>query len=564
MPLQKRLSPLIQLWTRLTEPDASVRDAEARQNCRVLAGLLLALAVMIATLLPARYLANAGSPYMLSRLASAFFGFLVVFYAYQLTRRGHYHTAGQLAAIAGSLVIFISAAMVDESVGLGMLYYIVINTLFASLFLSFRFALLLSASHIIGMLLFPVLIPGYRFNRMLEGPASFTLMMSLVALVFASYRVYLERQRRLRLAESEARYRIISESISDYAFSFRVDPDGDFHREWITESFTRVTGFRPQELDERGKFALFHPDDVQMVMDDLAALLRGESRVGEYRIVTKSGETRWIALYRNAVWDATHKRVVRYYGVAQDITDRKRAEIERLKTAVQQERLRLLGGFVEAVSHDFRTSLATIETNRYLLSATIGKVEVSKTDERLNTIHGSVQHMAEQLENLHTLSSLIAPNMSPYSINTLTQTLVENCKAAAARKGVKLCFAPGDSLPLVDMDVDEIKRALKQLLVNAINYTPEGGSVMVRTYEKGGMVSVEVKDTGMGIAARDLPHIFEFFYRADSSRPIEQGGVGLGLSLVRMIAEAHRGKVTVSSEPGQGSTFTLSLPVEAE
>jgi signal transduction histidine kinase len=103
-----------------------------------------------------------------------------------------------------------------------------------------------------------------------------------------------------------------------------------------------------------------------------------------------------------------------------------------------------------------------------------------------------------------------------------------------------------------------IQRMLSNLLDNAIKYTPPGGSVSVSVAEKDGQIVVSVKDTGMGISPKDLPHIFERFYRCDESR--SQTGIGLGLSLARAIARGHGGDITTTSNPNQGSTFTITLP----
>jgi len=129
------------------------------------------------------------------------------------------------------------------------------------------------------------------------------------------------------LRQSEARYRIVSELISDYAFAGDVLPDGGFAPNWITEaSYKRLTGY---DWDEIGStFKLYHPDDVEAVKRDLAKTLEGQTTQGDYRIITKGGETRWIHLRRQSEWDEQHQRVVRFYGVAQDITERKRLETE--------------------------------------------------------------------------------------------------------------------------------------------------------------------------------------------------------------------------------------------
>jgi signal transduction histidine kinase len=99
------------------------------------------------------------------------------------------------------------------------------------------------------------------------------------------------------------------------------------------------------------------------------------------------------------------------------------------------------------------------------------------------------------------------------------------------------------------------------LLNNAMNHTPRGGSVRLRTYVSEGRACVEVADTGVGITPEHLPRIFDLFYRADESRSVNSGGVGLGLSIVKMVADAHGGQVTVESRPGEGSVFTLALPI---
>ena len=109
-----------------------------------------------------------------------------------------------------------------------------------------------------------------------------------------------------------------------------------------------------------------------------------------------------------------------------------------------------------------------------------------------------------------------------------------------------------------DVDVGLMSRLVQNLVENACKYTPEGGSVTVTLTSEDGRLALSVSDTGIGIAKRDLPHIWERFWQADSSRGVDKGS-GLGLAMVKQIADAHGGKLEVESEPGAGSTFTFRM-----
>jgi len=132
------------------------------------------------------------------------------------------------------------------------------------------------------------------------------------------------------LQESEERYRVISELISDIARAARVEPDGATALEWVTEALPRITGFTPGELEARGGWpSLIHPDDAPLALQHRQARLSGQPDVSEYRIITKEGEVRWLRDYTHPVWDEAQGRVVRIIGAAQDITERVRSEMER-------------------------------------------------------------------------------------------------------------------------------------------------------------------------------------------------------------------------------------------
>ncbi|HID63510.1 MAG TPA: hypothetical protein EYP49_12340 [Anaerolineae bacterium] len=142
----------------------------------------------------------------------------------------------------------------------------------------------------------------------------------------------------------------------------------------------------------------------------------------------------------------------------------------------------------------------------------------------------------------------------PVELDTLLLEVYRQSQLMADGVEVKLGH---EDQAVVMGDADRLKQLLLNLVDNAIKYTPPGGEVRLSLYREQGWVQVAVSDTGMGIPPEDLPHIFERFYRTDKAR--RRGGTGLGLSIAKWIAEAHGGHLTVESEVGKGSTFTLWL-----
>jgi PAS domain S-box-containing protein len=137
-----------------------------------------------------------------------------------------------------------------------------------------------------------------------------------------------ERQRaEAALRESETRYRAVSELSSDYAYAYRVEPDGAIALEWMTEAFSRISGYTVEETVALGGWAsVIHPDDVRPAFQRVQVALSGQSVANEIRLIAKSGQVRWLYVHNRPVWDQAQGRVVRIYGAAQDITERKQAE----------------------------------------------------------------------------------------------------------------------------------------------------------------------------------------------------------------------------------------------
>jgi signal transduction histidine kinase len=211
------------------------------------------------------------------------------------------------------------------------------------------------------------------------------------------------------------------------------------------------------------------------------------------------------------------------------------------------------------IAHDLRTPLSIIMGYTEALSD--GKL--AATPEMYDVLHHEAQQLNHLIEDLRTLSLADTGELSIQPRPTAAADLLERAAAAqqgqAAAQGITLEVMAEDPLPPLLADPERMAQVLGNLLGNALRHTAEGGTVRLTAVVAGDEVQLAVSDSGSGIAAADLPHIFDRFYRGDAARQ-QTGESGLGLAIARSIVEAHGGTIAVESAPGVGSTFTISLP----
>jgi two-component system OmpR family sensor kinase len=237
-------------------------------------------------------------------------------------------------------------------------------------------------------------------------------------------------------------------------------------------------------------------------------------------------------------------------------------EIDRLTVTIN-DMLARLDNFFQAqirlsadVSHELRTPLTAIRGNIDLLRRGAAE-DPAELTETLSIIDGELDRMSRIVADLLLLSQAdagVSLRMEPVELDTIILDVFRQARVIA--NGVKLQLGHEDQA-IIEGDPDRLKQLLINLVTNAIKHTPTGGSVTISLYRETEWIRIPVKDTGRGIAPSVLPHIFERFYQA---RETAQKGTGLGLSIAQWIAQAHGGEITVNSELGQGSTFTLWLP----
>ncbi len=217
--------------------------------------------------------------------------------------------------------------------------------------------------------------------------------------------------------------------------------------------------------------------------------------------------------------------------------------------------------FTADASHELRTPLAIIR----------GEADVALSQERepeeyresLAIIQDEARLLSGLVEDMLSLARADAGqrklNIEEFYVNDLIEECVRSARALALRKNLSLNFESSDDTAFRG-DEDLFRRMVINLLDNAIKYTPDGGAVSVKLWRENGHVKLSVTDNGIGIPAEDAAHIFERFYRVDKARSRAEGGSGLGLPIVKWIAEAHHGSVSMESAPEHGSSFTVSLP----
>ncbi len=234
-------------------------------------------------------------------------------------------------------------------------------------------------------------------------------------------------------------------------------------------------------------------------------------------------------------------------------SDRKRREVEDARREL----------FV-AVSHDLRTPLASIRAMVEALSD--GVVADDSTRARyLESISNQVRRLSLLIDDVFELAKLdsgeLRLQMERVRLEQVVQETVDALRPQADQAGVRLTFEGPPQGPPILADPERLTRVLYNLVQNALRHTPADGAVTLTTSVAGPRVRVAVCDTGEGIDAEDLPHVFERFYRGERSRSRETGGSGLGLAIARGIVEAHGGRIWAESPPQSGAVVTFELPV---
>jgi two-component system, cell cycle sensor histidine kinase and response regulator CckA len=364
------------------------------------------------------------------------------------------------------------------------------------------------------------------------------------------------------LRQSEERYRLISETSSDYVYSLKVESDDTLTCEWITDPFKRLTGFDAQEINQKGWMTLYHPDDKAIAAQHGEYLRGGRSDSVDLRIVAKDKSVRWMRVYERPL--LKDEVVERIYGAAQEITVQKQLEEQLL----QSRKMEAIGQLAGGVAHDFNNLLTVICGYGDLLKKQPGlAVEaIEYTNEILEAARRAAQLTRQLLAfgRRQILQARIA------DLNKIVRDL-EKLLGRLIGEDVELRFTYAADPAFVKVDPGQIEQVMMNLAVNARDAMPGGGSLTIETAnvdfdvlapgEKevpggGSHVMLTVTDTGTGMDADTAARVFEPFFTTK-----ELGkGTGLGLAMTYGIVTQSGGDIRVHTEPGQGTTFRIYLP----
>lgn len=362
------------------------------------------------------------------------------------------------------------------------------------------------------------------------------------------------------LEESKLRYQTVVDNIHDVIF--QLDTDGRWT--FLNPAWEDTTGY-PVESSLGQLFTTFiHPEDAAEGSQRFKQLVSHQLDYSRRRVryLHRDGRILWIEV---RVWplvdiDGTPMGVS---GTLTDISSQLQAEEQSLEMASQARTVEALKYFLGGVSHDLRTPLSVLNTSAYLIRRKLDQPD--KLVHHLDVVEEEIARLSTMVEDMMEMSKvdeeIIKFQFVSTRLNEVVDSVILFTTTAVQLKHQHLTFVPDTTIPAFKADSDLLHSAIKKLIQNAIQYTPDGGQIIVRTGLANNMVRLEVRDNGPGIEANHIPHIFDRFYKVDQARTSGRGGVGLGLAFVKKIVEAHGGQVMVESVVGEGSTFTIALPL---
>lgn len=340
-----------------------------------------------------------------------------------------------------------------------------------------------------------------------------------------------------------------------------VHLDGRFQR--VNPAFQKVLGFTEEELLAMNVFELVHPEDRPKTVNEYEKLTLGEpTKFMENRLRTKDQTYKWVAW---SYFPVPEEGLA--FGVGRDTTERRQMqEVLRLRAEELENANRVKDEFLATMSHELRTPLTSILGWSRLLDS--NQLSSKEKERAVQIIQRNAEAQSKLIEDLLDVSRIITGKLriefQPVSFAAITESVINSLRPAIDAKQLQLQTEIDPAAGPILGDPARLQQIVTNLISNAIKFTPNGGRIEVYLDRRETHVRLTVKDTGVGIAAEHLPHIFERFRQVDSSTVRAHGGLGLGLAIVDYLVRQQAGTVNAQSDGvGKGATFTVQFPLIA-
>jgi len=354
---------------------------------------------------------------------------------------------------------------------------------------------------------------------------------------------------RRALDEQEVRCRSLSALNGAWAYGVRLLPGGTVRMEWLTAPFSRMTGYRQEDVaaSREGWLGLVREEDRPAVSDSLATITRtGEPQRIEYRITTRTGEVRWIRDHAEPLWDAAERRVIGVRGAAQDVTEEKRSQEEHLAA----ERLAVVESMVASLSHEINNPLQTVLGCLGLVHEALPEDEMLREYVRIST--QELRRASDIVRRLReTCAPLDAGLRRHTDVNDLVREAVEACAFTLRHANVETCLDLATPSALVGIVRDRLRQVFLNLVGECLRAMPEGGTLRISTAPVASPEGVEVRFLS------ESPHPRQGREAGPGPHP---GAPGLSRAVTRHIVEQHGGRMAHEEGTDGASIVTVWLP----
>ncbi|PKP39607.1 MAG: hypothetical protein CVT98_01170 [Bacteroidetes bacterium HGW-Bacteroidetes-15] len=328
-------------------------------------------------------------------------------------------------------------------------------------------------------------------------------------------------------------------------------------------------GYSNQDIPTtvEGIYNLIHPDDIEEVKKNLNDHFEGRSKVyhSDFRLRDSKGNYQWVTNYARLVEKDVDGRPLRFIGLTLNINDRKRAE-ERIKK--QNEELIRANAekdkFFSIIAHDLKGPFQGFIGLTELMSERIGDMSVDEMRDITQTLQVTAKNLYELLDNLLNWALIKRGhkrfNAEKLVANSLVKIVIDNVKLQAQNKNLDISNEVDNEI-VVLADKESLKTILRNLISNAVKFTPRGGTITLKSNpSEKGFVAISIVDTGIGIPDQVKANLFQISKGVSRPGTEQEPSTGLGLILCKELVEKHGGKIWVESQEGKGSIFSFTLP----